>query len=283
MVDSATDGRITTPPSRIGFPLLPHSEIGDDRVLLAHYWRAPPGSRQTGVHVEPDMLLAYGPRVQHVGSNRQGLAFSFAITTEEELYERAIELGSDLEMPKAGEVRRMAVRPDTAMLVNTLSGIRMSPSGHDLPEPLMDDLLSAMVRSFADPEQRHLERHGPRTPSRSIVYACIEYAESVGRRPSLAELCVVARVSERRVRTAFVDLYDLPPSTFFRLWALSRANQRLAAPLDPSASVTSVALELGFGNVGRFADYYRQLFDETPSTTLRRGRATHGAFNSEVA
>ena len=281
-VASATNGRITTTTSRIGFPMLTHTEIGDDRILMAHYWRAPPGSLQTGVHVEPDMMLAYGPRVQHVGSNREGLAFSFATTTVEELYTRAAELGTDLSIPGPGEVRRLTVRPDTALLVATLSSIRMSPSGHDLPEPLLDELLSGMTRAFANPEQLHLDRHGPWIPSRSIVYACIEYAESVGRRPSLAELCVVARVSERRVRMAFVDLYDLPPSMFFRLWALSRANERLAGPVDLSETVTSVALELGFGNVGRFAEYYRQLFDEPPSVTLRRGRAARGVSTGRV-
>ena len=281
-VRSATDGRVTTTTSLIGFPMLTHTEIEDDRILVAHYWRAEPGSLQTGVHIEPDTMLAYGPRVQHVGSNRPGLAFSFATTTVDELQARAAELGTDLHIPAPGEVRRLAVRPDTAMLVDALSCIRMSPSAHDLPMPLMDDLLSGVARTFADPEQRQNDLDGRWIPSHSIVYACIEHAESVGRRPSLAELCGVSRVSERRVRTAFMDLYDLPPSMFFCLWALSRANERLAAPMDVSETVTSVALELGFGNVGRFAEYYRQLFDEPPSVTLRRGRAARGVFPSGV-
>jgi len=35
--------------------------------------------------------------------------------------------------------------------------------------------------------------------------------------------------------------------------------------------VTSVAVELGFGHVGRFAQLYRQAFGEAPSETLKGG------------
>ena len=45
--------------------------------------------------------------------------------------------------------------------------------------------------------------------------------------------------------------------------ALLRADRR-------SATVTSIALDYGFGELGRFAVMYRQLFGESPSATLAR-------------
>jgi transcriptional regulator GlxA family with amidase domain len=33
--------------------------------------------------------------------------------------------------------------------------------------------------------------------------------------------------------------------------------------------VTDVAMQLGFGHLGRFAGHYRELYGEAPSATLR--------------
>ena len=89
-----------------------------------------------------------------------------------------------------------------------------------------------------------------------------------GRIPSVSELCLAAQVSERRLRQAFVDEFDLSPSRFFRHWALTLARQRLRSADGARHTVTEVAVDLGFNHLGRFAAYYRQLYGEAPSTTL---------------
>jgi transcriptional regulator GlxA family with amidase domain len=50
------------------------------------------------------------------------------------------------------------------------------------------------------------------------------------------------------------------------------AHRLLAAPL-PGQTITSVAYDCGFGHLGEFAQNYRSRFGESPSETLRRGRA----------
>ena len=281
-VSSVTSGRVTMTTSRIGFPMITFTEIGDERILLAHYWSAPPGCRHTGIDLEPGTVLAYGPRLQHVGRNREGLAFSFVTTVVDELHSRAEVLGVRLGIPEPGEARPLTGVPATAMLVDAFSSIRMMPRDHGVAEPLMDDLLSATVRSFAGPERHRSGADGAWIPSQSIVHRCIDFAESVGRRPSLAELCLAARVSERRLRSAFIDEFDQPPAAFFRMWALAKANQHLAAPNTMSETVTSIALQLGFGHVGRFAEYYRRVYEESPMATLRRGHRALWAATGEV-
>ncbi len=47
---------------------------------------------------------------------------------------------------------------------------------------------------------------------------------------------------------------------------LDAARQRLLS--ERSSSVTDVALEFGFGHLGRFSAYYRSRFGELPRQTL---------------
>jgi AraC-like DNA-binding protein len=108
-----------------------------------------------------------------------------------------------------------------------------------------------------------------RTEDQRITTICIELADAIGGSPSIREMVLVAEVSERRVRKAFVDTYGLPPTRYFRNRALHHArDQFLTHPDD--ATVESTAKEHGFRHSGRFARYYTELFGELPSTTLRR-------------
>jgi AraC-like DNA-binding protein len=55
-----------------------------------------------------------------------------------------------------------------------------------------------------------------------------------------------------------------------------RSGTRTLARPVPGASVTAVAMNFGFFHLGRFATSYRKRFGESPSETLRHGRARCG-------
>jgi transcriptional regulator GlxA family with amidase domain len=75
-------------------------------------------------------------------------------------------------------------------------------------------------------------------------------------------------VSDRRLRVAFARIYAVPPMTVLRKWELNHAHNRLRA-VDPNGgSVTDVAMNLGFAHLRRFAGHYKDVFGESPSTTL---------------
>ncbi|MNT90898.1 HTH-type transcriptional activator RhaS [compost metagenome] len=54
-----------------------------------------------------------------------------------------------------------------------------------------------------------------------------------------------------------------------RALRLDTARSRLK--MDADASVTEVALSVGFGHLGRFSEYYRERFGELPRETRRLG------------
>jgi AraC family ethanolamine operon transcriptional activator len=90
---------------------------------------------------------------------------------------------------------------------------------------------------------------------------------------SVADLCRVARVSERTLRYAFREELDLSPLAFLRRLRLHAARRELMNAEGLLPRVTEVANRQGFLELGRFAADYRRLFGELPSETLAHRRA----------
>jgi len=87
----------------------------------------------------------------------------------------------------------------------------------------------------------------------------------------IEELVRVTNVSARSLFSAFKAGRGYSPMDFVKRVRLGHARQKLSRP-DAMTSVTGVAHECGFGNPGHFAMNYRELFCESPSETLKRGR-----------
>ncbi len=115
---------------------------------------------------------------------------------------------------------------------------------------------SADVRPAATLRQRGL--------SRALEYLRTADAAQV----TIAELCRVARVSERTLRYAFRDQLDLSPLAFLRRLRLHAARRELLSAAGAVPRVTDVANRQGFLELGRFAADYHRLFGELPSEAL---------------
>jgi AraC-like DNA-binding protein len=85
----------------------------------------------------------------------------------------------------------------------------------------------------------------------------------------ISALCSVLAVSQRTLRKAFRETYGLPPCRRLRMLRLSEARRTLLAADCRRVTVTQIATEFGFLELGRFSVEYRKLFGETPSQTLR--------------
>ena len=135
----------------------------------------------------------------------------------------------------------------------------------------IDDLLLEAVLSLVD----HLDEPYGRPPASVLFRRARQLADDMDRLPNIAMLAATLRVSMRTLEKAFVSATGLPPKQYFLHRRLNRARQALLAA-DPFGgdSVTSVAVGLGFIELGRFAVRYRQFFGETPSQTLQRRTGT---------
>jgi AraC-like DNA-binding protein len=84
------------------------------------------------------------------------------------------------------------------------------------------------------------------------------------------QLCAKIGVSERMLRKCCEEHFGMGPKRYLFLRRMYLANQGLRRSTPGDTSVTDVATEFGFWELGRFAVAYRSLFGESPSATLRQ-------------
>lgn len=93
-----------------------------------------------------------------------------------------------------------------------------------------------------------------------------------GRKITMVDLVSVSGVAERTLTKHFRAFLGVPPLSYLRRLRLAAVRETLLCGAD-GASVTKVATQYGLTHFGRFSVQYRRCFGESPSATLRRGRA----------
>ena len=83
-------------------------------------------------------------------------------------------------------------------------------------------------------------------------------------------LCKTIGVNERTLRVAFQCVHGKTPYRHLREQRMAAAREALLHPMPARTTVTSVATQFGFPELGRFSVEYRKAFGECPSATLRR-------------
>ena len=90
---------------------------------------------------------------------------------------------------------------------------------------------------------------------------------------NMARLCDVTGVSERSLRNACHAVCGTSPKRYLTRRRLEAVRLALAEARPGENTVTRIATEFGFFELGRFAGMYSSVFGEHPSDTLR-GAAT---------
>jgi AraC-like DNA-binding protein len=85
----------------------------------------------------------------------------------------------------------------------------------------------------------------------------------------LAEICATTGVSERTLRVCCHEHLGMGPVRYLWLRRMHLARAALIRADPASATVTSIATDHGFWELGRFSVEYRRLFGESPSLALR--------------
>jgi AraC-like DNA-binding protein len=118
--------------------------------------------------------------------------------------------------------------------------------------------------------ERRIQVGRPRLPRREIVRRSLQFLEERPTEPvSLKEMAAVSGASERTLRTAFKEYFGVGPIRYLRLRKLNQVQRVLRGSDVDAVSVGDVLIEHGVWEFSRFASWYRRLFGELPSETLR--------------
>jgi AraC-like DNA-binding protein len=114
-------------------------------------------------------------------------------------------------------------------------------------------------------------RTNPKGHARIVARARAYISENLGRPLRIDEIARAAFASRRTVYRAFNKVLDETPQSYVRKLRLHRIRHDLASDAERTCTVALVANQWGIGELGRLSGWYRELFGERPSETLRRG------------
>jgi len=251
----------------MGFSAVAGTEVPADVGIFALIAGAPPGARWCGGELVEGQVYFFGPGTSFMGVEPEGLTVTLATVRWSDLERVADDHRERLRRPSVDPLA------DGAQVERVRRALR---SAAGCPESVFDGRWGAhtleTVAAALFVDTRLAGRcSARRLDSRAIVGDALDFVElSETYRPTMSELCQATHTSESRLREAFVDVFDVPPTQYFQRRLLSRMRDELLHADPVSGSVTDVAISLGVTQFGRVAGRYRLAFDELPSETLKR-------------
>lgn len=109
--------------------------------------------------------------------------------------------------------------------------------------------------------------------TRTQYAACrraLHIAETLRQPTRIDELAAAVGISRRGLELGFREAFDISPQRYLHRIRMNGLHRDLRRAMPGRETVTEAAGRWGFVELGRTAVEYRQLFDESPSTTLAR-------------
>lgn len=151
---------------------------------------------------------------------------------------------------------------ETALLMRKLG--QNGPMEKQLEQLLMQTLLQLQPHNYSERLRDHRPGIAPRHVKRAEDYIHNNCRGEV----TIDDLVQESGVSARTLYKGFQEFRGVSPMKFLKQTRLDRVHHALLQA-EPSDSVTRIAMDFGFRQLGRFAVEYRQRFGESPSDTLR--------------
>ncbi len=227
-----------------------------------------------GIEVPQSYLLFFCPGAEHVASASAKEYWAGISLTPETLASASQALvGYEIATPKATQIIR-APSPSMVRLQNLHdAATRLAATVPDLlvhPEvsrAVEQELLRALITCLAD----SATIKNP-SPNRQGIMQRFHQVVEANQHELLyiSEVCASIGVPERTLLKVCSEYLGTSPHRYLWLRRMNLARRALTLADPTVASVTMIANDHGFGELGRFAVAYRNLFGESPSATLRR-------------
>lgn len=230
----------------------------------------------SGTEVSPGQIVFYAPGSEyHQRTTRDTRWGSLELSAKDLAVASKVLAGIEVEPPAADRVMRPSLAAISRLLnLHKAAGDLATTAPDVLTHPevartIEQELVRAMVHCLAGDTE---VVEGPPGKRRASVMRGFERAiAEAGTEPLyLAEVCAAAGVTGRTLRNHCVENLGISPQRYLWLRRMHLARRALALADGRTATVTTIANDHGFAELGRFAVTYRQLFGESPSVTLSR-------------
>jgi AraC-like DNA-binding protein len=232
-------------------------------------------THQGGEEMSADQIAVYRSGVDHSWTEGPSRLATMSLTREDldaaagALTGRRFPVPSDsyLVRPDGRSMARLrALHQAAGQLAKAAPDCLAKPA---IAMALEQELVHAMVACLTEPGQTDAKacagQHG-RVMKRFEEFLATKRHEPV----YLAEICAALSVSERTLRTCCREHLGIGPIRYLWLRRMHLARRALLRGEPAETSVTEIATEHGFWELGRFSVEYRRLFGESPSTSLQR-------------
>ena len=171
-----------------------------------------------------------------------------------------------IKLPEAHMSRLMTLHGSAMQLARAAPDVLALPS---VAKALEQELVRAMILCLADDKpdgtRSHAGQRGKAIAKFEDFLAAKQYEPVY-----LAEICTAIGASERTLRTLCHEYFGMGPMHYLWLRRMHLARRALLGADAQATTVTTVATDYGFWELGRFSVDYRLLFGELPSASLRR-------------
>ena len=233
-----------------------------------------------GRPLSPGEVLFYGRgATNHFRTAGDFYAASMSLSHEDLAAASRAIAGHEIVMPSDSQVLRPAPRAMTRLMsIHEAAGKIAIGAPESLAHPavakaLEQELTHAMIDCLAG---LPLEKAGSGPLRRARIMTRLEDFLAARRYEPVyvAEICTAIGASERTLRAVCHENLGMGPLRYLWLRRMHLARHALLRANPAETSVTSVATDYGFWELGRFSVDYRAMFGEVPSVTLHSKRAT---------
>jgi AraC-like DNA-binding protein len=230
---------------------------------------------ESGTEVGPDTLVFYSPgATQYQRSSGRFNWASMSLTPNDLhdasrlVYDRPVEIPSEARYftPRLERLERLRSLHRTAVSLASSSPHMLE--NHAVARSLEHDLTLGMVACIAQEDDKRFNRAWYR--HRQIMRRFAQWLETNGDQPAhLLHVCADLGVPVRTLTLCCQEYLGMSPIRYLGLRRMTLARTALLRA-EPSTTITTVALNFGFVQLGRFAVNYRSLFGESPRATLAK-------------
>jgi AraC-like DNA-binding protein len=273
----ATSGDILYSSGLIGGRVALAGPLSQDRVTLGVGLMLPPGTRHWLTEVSTGNLGVFLAGDEHDSLYAPGSLYATATLTFDRLEEIAAQAGLVLDARNLGGTGVAAPRFTERDLAGLQTLFRLAHGDHGdkraaRPETLGAEMLAMMVGRLGRAPQVNpgpAERPGL---ARIVARARAYIHANLDRPLSIDAIAAAAFTSRRTLHRAFGTVLGETPYSYAQRLRLHRIRRELVSDAEKCCTITAIANYWGVSELGRFAAWYRDLFGERPSDTLRRRR-----------